>query len=64
MLFYPWIDEFKWDPENHGTNATIIDNKKIQSKRRGWAICVSPNIISSDICDWYEWELELNAWNI
>ena len=62
ILFYPWIDEFKWDQNNHGKNAIIVDDKTIEVKRKGaWAICISSNIISSDLCNWYKFQLELNT---
>ena len=65
LLFYPRIDEFKWDKDKHGVNATIVDDTKarafgIRSVYWQWAVCVSENIISSDSCNWYEWELKLN----
>ena len=67
-LFYPRIEEFKWDDDKHGVNATIINDKTARAIGIGsvywqWAVCVSGNIISSDLCDWYEWELKLNHWN-
>lgn len=63
MMFYPWIEEFKWDKINHGKNAKIIDDNTIRTVTKGtWAICISPHVISSDICDWYEWECKLNDW--
>ena len=65
-LFYPRIEDFKWYKLKHGEAVTIVDDKTITTSRGDeyskHAVCVSPNIISSDICEWYEWEFKVNNW--
>ena len=63
MLFYPWIGEFKWDQNNHGDNAKIINDKSVQAiDPVRWSLCISSQIIASDLCNWYEWEFKLDGW--
>ena len=64
MLFYPYIDEFRWDDTKYGKNLLIENDKTVRTiEAEQWAVCISPHEISHVICNWYEWEFKLNDWN-
>ena len=64
MLFFPWIDEFKWNKDQYGTNIKFIDDTKLKPiEEHKWSIAVGSDIISSDLCNWYQYEFELQKWS-
>eukprot|EP01084_Bolivina_argentea_P039970 73852_1 len=63
-LFYTGMDEFTWNMDKCGSKIYTVDSRTITTKFATMALgCLSNQIVSCDLYNWYEWEFELRKYD-